>query len=71
MLGMKPLVYNVLAATPLEDVTLFIGREEIPSPKVVKTFPGPIRSFTVEDNHIGSAVSKILRYIQKKAYYFI
>ena len=36
-----------------------------------KTFPGPIRSFTVKENYIGSAVSEIPRYRQKKAYYFI
>ena len=33
-------------------------------------FAGPIRSFTAKENHIGLAASKILRYIQKKAYYF-
>jgi hypothetical protein len=26
-------------------------------PKKFKTFPGPIRSFTVKENNIGSAVS--------------
>ena len=30
------------------------------------TFPGPMRSYTVKENHIGSAVSEILRYRQKK-----
>ena len=27
---------------------------------------GPVRSFTVKENHIGLAVSEILRYRQKK-----
>ena len=27
-----------------------------------KTIPGPIRSFTVKENHIGSVVSEILHY---------
>ena len=31
-----------------------------------KTILGPIRSFTVKDNHIGSVVIEILRYGQKK-----
>jgi len=36
-----------------------------------KTTLGPIRSFTLKENHISSAVSEILLYRQKKAYYFI
>ena len=36
-----------------------------PFPKIVKTFPGPIRSFTVKGNNIGSVVSEILRDRQK------
>ena len=34
--------------------------------KVAKNIPGPIRSFTVKENHLGSVVSKILHYRQKK-----
>ena len=34
--------------------------------KQPKTTLGPIRSFTLKENHIGSAVSKILHYRQKK-----
>ena len=34
--------------------------------KQPKTTLGPIRSFTLKENHIGSAVSEILRYRQKK-----
>ena len=30
----------------------------------LKTFPGPMRSYTVKKNHIGSAVSEIIRYKQ-------
>ena len=32
----------------------------------LKTFPGSIRSFTVKENNISSAVSEILRYRSKK-----
>ncbi len=32
--------------------------------KYAKTIPGPIRSFTVKEKHIGSADSEILRYKQ-------
>ena len=34
--------------------------------KKTKTISGSIRSFTVKENQIGSAVSEILRYRQKK-----
>ena len=34
--------------------------------KQPKTTLGPIRSFTLKENHIGSAVSEILCYRQKK-----
>ena len=34
--------------------------------KQPKTTLGPIRSFTLKENHISSAVSEILRYRQKK-----
>ena len=30
----------------------------VPSPKIVKTFPGPMRSLIVKENHDGSAVIK-------------
>jgi hypothetical protein len=39
---------------------------KIPFPKIVKNLPGPMRSFIVKENHIGSAVSQILYYRQKK-----
>ena len=42
-------------------VFFFIGSVDIPSLKMLKTFPGPIRSFTVKENHFGSRVSKILQ----------
>ena len=42
-----------------------------PSPKIVKTFPGPIRSFTVKENNFGSAVSEILRDRQKRLLLYI
>ena len=38
-------------------------RGEMPSPKTVKTFPGPM------EIHIGSVVGEILRFYQKKAVY--
>ena len=44
---------------------------EILSHKLLKTFPGPIRSFTVKENHICSAVRKILRYKQKNVLLYI
>ena len=34
----------------------FIGRMMIPSPKIVKTFPGRARCFPEKSNHIGSSV---------------
>ena len=35
-------------------------RMRYPPPKLFITFPGPLRSITVKENHIGSVVSKIL-----------
>ena len=35
---------------------------EIPTPKQLQTFPGPLRSFSGKKNHIGSVVSEILLY---------
>ena len=34
---------------------------KIPSHKIVKTSSGPIRSFTIKENHIGHAISEIIR----------
>ena len=57
--------------------TFFLGTISLrrwwryPPPKQFKTFPGHIISFTAKENHISSAVIKILRYRQKKVYYFI
>ena len=40
-----------------------LGRVVVPSHKIViKTFPGPMRSYPVRENPIDSAVSEILRY---------
>ena len=36
---------------------------KVPSPKIVIYVLGPMRRFAVKDNHIGIAVSEILRYI--------
>ena len=36
----------------------------VPSPQIAITLSGPIRSYTVKENQIGSAVSEILRYRQ-------
>ena len=41
-----------------------LGRVVLPSPRIVIFFPGPIRSYTVKENHIGSVVNEILRYRQ-------
>ena len=35
-----------------------------------KTFSGPVGSFTVKENHISSAMSKIFRYTQQTSCYF-
>ena len=40
-------------------------RMVVPSQKKFETLPGPImRSYMVKENHIGSAVSKIIQYRQ-------
>ena len=38
----------------------------IPTYEIFKTFPGYMRSYILKENHIGSEVSEILRYKQKK-----
>ena len=38
------------------------GRVVVPSPKIVRTFPGHMRIYPVKENPIGSAVSEILWY---------
>ncbi len=44
---------------------------EIPSPKVLKTFPGALQSSIVKEKNIGSAVSEIFRYRQKSLLLYI
>ena len=39
-----------------------LGRVVVPFPKIVITFPGPMKSYPVKENPIGLAVSEILRY---------
>ena len=46
------------------------GRVKILSPKIVITFPGPIRRLIVKENLIGSAFSEIL-YRQKSLLLYI
>ena len=49
----------------LEVVNFSISLERVLvviTPKIVITFPGPMRSITAKQNHIGSVVSVILRY---------
>ena len=36
-----------------------MGESEVTLPKTVINLPGPLKSFTLEDKHIGPAVSKI------------
>ena len=45
----------------------------VPSPEIVINLPGPMRSYTVKENRIGSMVSEILHYRQKhlSSYYRI
>ncbi len=40
-----------------------LGELVEPFPNIFLTFPGPMISFTVKENHIGTAVSKILWYM--------
>ena len=42
-----------------------------PSSKNLKTFPGPMRSYTVKENHVGSAVSKTFQYRQTETDFVI
>ena len=46
-------VYFFLGAFPLV-------RSVVPSPKIVETFKGSLRNYTVKEIHIGSAVSEII-----------
>ena len=52
------------------EVKFVLGGLSYPPTKQLKTFPGPIRSLTVKENHIGSAVGKILCYRQKSLLFF-
>ena len=46
---------------------IYLGwdKDKVPFSKYLKTFPGTIGSFIKTENHIGSAVSKILMYSQE------
>ena len=44
---------------------LGVGTVVVYSPKIDINLPGHMRSYIVKENHIGLAVSKILRYRQK------
>ncbi len=63
----KRVKYNFLCAISLELVIL-------QSPKITScfTFTKTMRSYTVKENHVGSAVSEIIWYrqIAKSSYYF-
>ena len=51
----------------LEVVNFSISPERVLvviTPKISITFPGPMRSITAKQNHIGSVVSEILQYTQ-------
>ena len=48
-----------------------LRRVVVPSPKYIQTFPGPMRSYNVQENHIGSVVSEIIRYKQTDTYTLI
>ena len=77
----RMLTLNLISVSPIkQNKTLFLAPENIKlcCKKVIlvgectplqnsfkKTFPGPIRIFTVKENHIGSVVSEFLRYRQK------
>ena len=43
---------------------IYLVRADVFSLKSVINFPGPIRSFTIEENNIGLTVSKILNFTQ-------
>ena len=51
------------------DFSLKVGVN--PSPKKFKTFPGAMRSYTVKENHVGSAVSKTFQYRQTETDFVI
>ena len=47
-----------------------LGRVLVPSPKIFTNYHRNYLNFTVKENHIGSAVSEILRYRQTEILYF-
>ena len=48
----------------------FLGAISL-SPKIAKDLPKPMKSYTVKENHTGSAGRKILQYRQTSCYFFI
>ena len=49
----------------------FSSEGGVPCPKILINLPGPIRSYRVKENHIGSAVSEIVWYTRHRSCYFI
>ena len=56
-------VFLYLKVKPLFDLFTF-GRLEVPFLKIIKTFHGSLRSYTVKKNYIYLEVSEILIYRQ-------
>ena len=55
--------YLVRGTIVLTRGVVFLGIVKVPSPEIIKnlSFLGPIRSYTVKENLIGSVIIKILQ----------